>query len=49
MAQAVIEIPGEYLGDRAEFGTDPQWFTDYSRRPTVEWQSGRAATTEAAE
>jgi len=23
---------------RAEFRTDPQWFTDYMRRPTVEWE-----------
>ena len=22
----------------AEFRTDPQWFTDYMRRPTVEWE-----------
>src|SRR5262249_5753430 len=22
---------------RAEFRTDPQWFTEYMRRPTVEW------------
>jgi L(+)-tartrate dehydratase alpha subunit len=23
---------------RAEFRTDPQWFTDYMRRTTVEWE-----------
>jgi L(+)-tartrate dehydratase alpha subunit len=23
---------------RAEFRTDPEWFTDYMRRPTVEWE-----------
>jgi L(+)-tartrate dehydratase alpha subunit len=23
---------------RVEFRTDPQWFTDYMRRPTVEWE-----------
>jgi len=22
---------------RVEFRTDPEWFTDYSRRSTVEW------------
>ena len=24
---------------RAEFRTDPEWFTDYSRRATVEWET----------
>jgi L(+)-tartrate dehydratase alpha subunit len=23
---------------RAEFRADPEWFTDYMRRPTVEWE-----------
>jgi L(+)-tartrate dehydratase alpha subunit len=27
---------------RAEFRTDPQWFTDYMRRPTVEWSAPEA-------
>ena len=31
---------------RVEFRTDPMWFTDYMRRPTVEWQP---AAAEAAE
>lgn len=34
---------------RAEFRTDPEWFTDYSRRPTVEWAADGAPQTEAAE
>ena len=32
---------------RAEFRTDPAWFTDYMRRATVEWEP--AAKAEAAE
>ena len=32
---------------RVEFRDDPDWFTDYSRRTTVEW--GKGAATEAAE
>jgi L(+)-tartrate dehydratase alpha subunit len=28
---------------RAEFRTDPQWFTDYMRRPTVEWEPSTRA------
>ncbi len=32
---------------RAEFRTDPAWFTDYSRRATVEWE-GSASTRPAA-
>ena len=31
---------------RAEFRTDPMWFTDYSRRATVEWD-GMAASSPA--
>ena len=27
-----------YPDGRVEFRTDPEWFTDYSRRSTVEWQ-----------
>src|SRR5215831_19479263 len=27
-----------YPDDRVEFRSDPQWFTDYMRRSTVEWQ-----------
>ena len=35
---------------RAEFRTDPEWFTDYMRRPTVEWETGaRQAANIAAE
>jgi L(+)-tartrate dehydratase alpha subunit len=31
----------------AEYRTDPQWFTDYMRRPTVEWEMPeRAAAAE---
>ena len=29
-----------------EFRTDPQWFTDYSRRTTVEWGAPAAAAAE---
>ena len=30
---------------RAEFRTDPEWFTDYMRRPTVEWEpAGKGAS-----
>jgi len=36
-----------YPGGRAEFRTDPMWFTDYSRRATVEWE--RPEKAEAAE
>ncbi len=32
---------------RVEFRTDPMWFTDYSRRATVEWE--RPEQVEAAE
>jgi L(+)-tartrate dehydratase alpha subunit len=32
---------------RAEFRTDPEWFTDYSRRATVEWE--KPQNVEAAE
>jgi L(+)-tartrate dehydratase alpha subunit len=31
---------------RVEFRTDPEWFTDYSRRPTVEWQRPIAEAAE---
>ena len=32
---------------RASFRTDPEWFTDYMRRPTVEWEpAGRAEAAE---
>ncbi|HUS97239.1 MAG TPA: fumarate hydratase [Hyphomicrobiaceae bacterium] len=27
-----------YADGRVEFRTDPEWFTDYSRRSTVEWE-----------
>jgi L(+)-tartrate dehydratase alpha subunit len=30
-----------------KFRTDPEWFTDYMRRPTVEW--GPPGRAEAAE
>ena len=35
-----------FADGRAEFRTDPEWFTDYSRRETVEWETpaiGQAA------
>jgi L(+)-tartrate dehydratase alpha subunit len=31
---------------RVEFRTDPQWFTDYMRRPTVEWEPAKAQAAE---
>jgi L(+)-tartrate dehydratase alpha subunit len=31
---------------RAEFRTDPQWFTDYMRRDGVEWQPSVATAAE---
>ncbi|MCB1512379.1 MAG: fumarate hydratase [Hyphomicrobiaceae bacterium] len=31
---------------RVEHRTDPAWFTDYSRRPTVEWETQRAEAAE---
>jgi L(+)-tartrate dehydratase alpha subunit len=34
---------------RVEHRTDPQWFTDYSRRATVEWEAGAGAAKDAAE
>jgi L(+)-tartrate dehydratase alpha subunit len=33
-----------YPDDRAEFRSDPQWFTDYMRRSTVEWQEPERAS-----
>ena len=27
-----------YTGGRVEYRTDPDWFTDYQRRETVEWE-----------
>lgn len=36
-----------YPDGRAEFRTDPEWFTDYSRRTSVEW--GESAVPVAAE
>jgi L(+)-tartrate dehydratase alpha subunit len=36
-----------HANGRAEFRTDPQWFTDYSRRATVEWE--KPQKVEAAE
>jgi len=27
-----------FADGRAEFRTDPEWFTEYMRRPTVEWE-----------
>jgi L(+)-tartrate dehydratase alpha subunit len=29
-----------------EYRTDPEWFTEYSRRATVEWDDAMPATTE---
>ena len=31
---------------RAQFRTDPMWFTDYMRRSTVEWGAPAAAAAE---
>jgi len=31
---------------RVAFRTDPQWFTDYMRRATVEWHGAAAAAAE---
>jgi L(+)-tartrate dehydratase alpha subunit len=36
-----------FPGGHAEFRTDPMWFTDYSRRTTVEWPG--ATSRQAAE
>lgn len=36
-----------HAGGRAELRADPEWFTDYMRRATVEWE--RPARVEAAE
>ncbi len=36
-----------FADGRAEYRTDPQWFTDYSRRTTVEWET--PAERQAAE
>ena len=33
-----------YPDDRTEFRSDPQWFTDYMRRSTVEWQEPERAS-----
>ena len=30
-----------YADGRVEFRTDPMWFTDYSRRATVEWDGAK--------
>jgi L(+)-tartrate dehydratase alpha subunit len=32
-----------YADGCVQFRTDPQWFTDYMRRPGVEWESGERA------
>ena len=34
---------------RVEHRTDPDWFTDYQRRETVEWEGGETPSVEAAE
>lgn len=44
--RAVARVHGD---GRVEYRTDPEWFTDYSRRPTVEWGAEGAPRTEAAE
>ena len=31
-----------YADGRVEFRTDPEWFTDYMRRSTVEWEAPQA-------
>jgi L(+)-tartrate dehydratase alpha subunit len=36
-----------YSDGQAEFRTDPEWFTDYSRRDSVEWSG--APMLQAAE
>jgi L(+)-tartrate dehydratase alpha subunit len=33
-----------YADGRAEFRTDPEWFTDYMRRSTVEWERPLASS-----
>jgi L(+)-tartrate dehydratase alpha subunit len=33
-----------YPDGRAEFRSDPQWFTDYMRRSTVEWREPHRAS-----
>jgi L(+)-tartrate dehydratase alpha subunit len=38
-----------YPDRRAEFRTDPLWFTDYMRRTGVEWDGAPAERIEAAE
>ena len=35
-----------YADGRVEYRTDPQWFTDYSRRTTVEWETPVVAAAE---
>jgi len=35
-----------FPGGRAELRTDPQWFTDYMRRDTVDWKPARAEAAE---
>src|SRR5216683_2759276 len=35
-----------YADGRAEFRTDPEWFTDYMRRSTVEWERPIAEAAE---
>jgi L(+)-tartrate dehydratase alpha subunit len=32
-----------FADGRVEFRTDPQWFTDYMRRATVEWDKPERA------
>jgi len=36
-----------FADGRAEFRTDPEWFTDYSRRATVEWEAPGAGAQAA--
>ena len=35
-----------FADGRAEFRTDPMWFTDYMRRSTVEWEQPMAEAAE---
>ena len=37
-----------YAGGRAEYRSDPNWFTPYMRRETVEWQSPKKSSARSA-
>ena len=42
----VAAVARLHADGRVEHRTDPAWFTDYSRRPTVEWETQRAEAAE---